>query len=35
VIENDIPKKPDGGLKKPSGSVKPVRRREAGQVPLG
>ena len=25
VIENDVPKKPDGGLKKPSGSVKPVR----------
>jgi len=25
VIENDAPRKPDGGLKKPSGSVKPVR----------
>src|SRR5208282_2645093 len=25
VIENDVPRKPDGGLKKPSGSVKPVR----------
>ena len=25
LIENDVPKKPDGGLKKPSGSVKPVR----------
>jgi transposase-like protein len=25
VIENDVPKKPDGGLKKPSASVKPVR----------
>ena len=25
VIENDVAKKPDGGLKKPSGSVKPVR----------
>jgi len=25
LIENDVPRKPDGGLKKPSGSVKPVR----------
>jgi DNA-directed RNA polymerase subunit RPC12/RpoP len=25
LIENDVPKKPDGGLKKPSESVKPVR----------
>jgi RNase P subunit RPR2 len=25
LIENDVPKKPDGELKKPSGSVKPVR----------
>lgn len=25
LIENDVPRKPDGGLKKPSESVKPVR----------
>jgi transcription elongation factor Elf1 len=25
LIENDVPRKLDGGLKKPSGSVKPVR----------
>jgi len=25
LIENDVAKKPDGGLKKPGGSVKPVR----------
>jgi transposase-like protein len=25
LIENDVAKKPDGRLKKPSGSVKPVR----------
>ena len=25
LIENDVPRKPDGGIKKPSESVKPVR----------
>jgi DNA-directed RNA polymerase subunit RPC12/RpoP len=25
LIENDVAKKPDGGLKKPSGSARPVR----------
>ena len=32
LIENDVPRKLDGGLKKPSGSVKPVRAAKRAKL---